>query len=71
MVNRPQTPKSKPCCHDLGVSQNYRHLFGGPQNKGYSISGSILGFPYLGVFRETTIERLMLLEEGAVEKTVL
>ena len=33
---------------DLGVSQNYGYLFGGPNNKDYSILGSTLGFPYFG-----------------------
>ena len=28
------------------ISQNYGDLFGGPNNKDYSILGSILGFPY-------------------------
>ena len=32
----------------MGVSQNWRYLFGGPHNKDYSILGSILGFPYFG-----------------------
>ena len=30
------------------VSQNYGYPFGCPQNKDYSILGSILGFPYFG-----------------------
>ena len=30
----------------MGVSQIYGYPFGGPHNKGYSISGSILGYPY-------------------------
>ena len=33
---------------NLGVSQNYGYLFGGPHNKDYSILGSILGSPYFG-----------------------
>ena len=32
----------------MGVSQNYGYLFGGPNNKDYSILGSILGSPYFG-----------------------
>ena len=32
----------------MGVSQNYGYLFGGPNNKDYSIFGSILGSPYFG-----------------------
>ena len=32
----------------MGVSQNYGYLFGGPHNKDYSILGSILGSPYCG-----------------------
>ena len=32
----------------MGVSQNYGYLFGVPNNKDYSILGSILGSPYLG-----------------------
>ena len=32
----------------IGVSQNEGYLYGGPQNKGYSILGSILGPPYFG-----------------------
>ena len=35
----------------MGVSQNKGYHFGGPNNKDYSILGSILGFPYFG---ETT-----------------
>ena len=30
----------------MGVSQNYGHHFGGPNNKDYRIWGSILGSPY-------------------------
>ena len=41
----------------MGVSQNYGYLFGGPNNKDYSILGSILGFP---LFWETTISTLPL-----------
>ena len=33
---------------DLGVCQKEGYLFGGPQNKDSSISGSRLGSPYLG-----------------------
>ena len=32
----------------MGVSQNYGYLFGGPNNKDYSILGSKLGSPYFG-----------------------
>ena len=32
----------------MGVSQNSGYLFGGPNNKDYSILGSILGSPYFG-----------------------
>ena len=32
----------------MGISQNYGYLFGGPNNKGYSILGSILGYPNFG-----------------------
>ena len=32
----------------MGVSQNYGYLSGGPYNKDYNILGSILGSPYLG-----------------------
>ena len=32
----------------MGVSQNYGYLLGGPNNKDYSILGSILGSPYFG-----------------------
>ena len=32
----------------MGVSQNYGYHFGGPNNKDYSILGSILGSPYSG-----------------------
>ena len=31
---------------DLGVSQNEGYLYKGPNNKDYSILGSILGSPY-------------------------
>ena len=30
----------------MGVSQNQGYLFGGPNNKGYNILGSILGSLY-------------------------
>ena len=33
---------------DMGVSQNWGYLLGGPNNKDYSILGSILGYPYFG-----------------------
>ena len=33
---------------DMGASPNSASLFGVPHNKEYSISGSILGSPYLG-----------------------
>ena len=32
----------------MGGSQNYGYLFGGPQNKDYSILGSTSGSPYFG-----------------------
>ena len=32
----------------MGVSQNWRYLFGGPYNKDYNIFGSILGSPHFG-----------------------
>ena len=32
----------------MGVSHNWGYLFGSPNNKDYSISGSILGSPYFG-----------------------
>ena len=32
----------------MGVSQNWRYLFGRPYNKDYSIFGSILGSPHFG-----------------------
>ena len=32
----------------MGVSQNYRYLFGGPYIKDYSILGSILGYLSFG-----------------------
>ena len=32
----------------MGVSQNYGYHFGGPNNKDYSILGSILESPYFG-----------------------
>ena len=32
----------------MGVAQNYGYLFGGPNDKDYSIFGSLLGSPYLG-----------------------
>ena len=32
----------------MWVSQNYGYLFGGPNNKDYSLLGSILGSPYFG-----------------------
>ena len=32
----------------MGVSQNWSTLFGGPNNKDYSILGSILGSPNCG-----------------------
>ena len=37
----------------MGVSQNYGYLFGGPNNKDYSILGSILGSPYFGKLPNT------------------
>ena len=33
---------------DLGVSQNHGYHFGGPNNKDYSILGSMLESPYFG-----------------------
>ena len=33
---------------NVGVSQNWGYLFGGPNNKDSSILGSILGSPYVG-----------------------
>ena len=33
---------------DIGVSQNLGVLFEGPNNKDYSLLGSILGSPYFG-----------------------
>ena len=33
---------------EMGVSQNYGYLIGGPHNKDHSILGSILGAPYFG-----------------------
>ena len=32
----------------MGDSQNWGYLFGGPNNKDYSILGSILGYPSFG-----------------------
>ena len=32
----------------MGISQNWGYLFGGPNNKDYSILGTILGSLYLG-----------------------
>ena len=32
----------------MGVSQNWGYLLGGPNNKDYSILGSILGYPSFG-----------------------
>ena len=37
--------------YGLRLSQNLGYFFGGPFNKGYSISGSILGSPNLGKLR--------------------
>ena len=34
----------------LVVSQNGGYLFGGPHNKGYTVLGSILGFPISGKY---------------------
>ena len=36
---------------EMGVSQNYGYPFGGPQNKDYSILGSILGPFILGNYQ--------------------
>ena len=44
---RPTSLNPKPPTY-MGVSQNYGYLFGGPNNKDYSILGSILGSPYFG-----------------------
>ena len=33
---------------NMGISQNSGYLFGGPHNKDYNMSGSILGSPYFG-----------------------
>ena len=35
-------------CVYMGVSLNWGYLFEGPDNKDYSILGSILGSPYFG-----------------------
>ena len=42
----------------MGVSQNWGYHFGGPNNKGYNIFGSILGSPYFGKLphRPSTLE---------------
>ena len=39
---------------DIGVSQNWGYLFGGPHNKDYNLLGSILGSPFLGNYQMTS-----------------
>ena len=46
--SNPAPPSSTSSQHQIGVSQNYGYLFGGPHNKDYSILRSILGSPYIG-----------------------
>ena len=45
---------------DMGVSQNYGYLFGGPHNKDYSILGSILVPLILGNYHIDLLEKLQI-----------
>ena len=45
--------RQRPLLNNMGISQNYGYLLGGPHNKDYSMLGSTLGSPCFGKLPHT------------------